>query len=112
MQKCESIGGTLERLIANNTPLYEIEQLCMQLLTEDLKPSRFQFVKQIMEENFEKTFEQFETSGRLVNTVIEVLPACEEFFLRFEFNEAKEEAREERILRYAIAGVIDECLNK
>lgn len=108
MQKVEAIDTTLQEFISKNTPVYEIEEQCMALLTEELKPSRYQFIRNILEEEFKKDFDRLEHGGQLPATIMEMIPVCEEAFQRFGFYEGKEDGR---LLVYAVIGALHEHLH-
>ena len=108
MEKVEAIDTTFQELISKDTPVYEIEEQCMALLTAELKPSRYQFIRNLLEEEFTKEFGRLENGGNLVATIIEMIPICEEAFQRFGFYDGKEVGR---LLHYTITGLLHERLH-
>src|ERR1019366_1407976 len=46
-------------------PSYIIEEACMDILTQDLLPSKYHYICGILEEEFTATYRQFQKSGTL-----------------------------------------------
>ncbi len=46
-------------------PGYILEQKCMDILTEDLRPSRFNYISLLLEEEFGTKYQQFQEAGIL-----------------------------------------------
>ncbi len=44
-----------ENLLSQNRPSYTIEEICLDAMTEDLKPSRFLYIRSVIEEEFNMT---------------------------------------------------------
>lgn len=105
IQKVEAIDGTINDLLSKNTPPYEIEKQCMAILTEELKPSRFLYIKKILEEEFERLASEKQTMHFLMC----IMAACDFLFEQFSYNEANED---DSLLKYAVIGLIHEYLNK
>jgi hypothetical protein len=107
--KVDSVMELCEELQAENRPEYVIEALCMEELTRDLRPSRFVFIRSVLEEEFESDFERMSASGILTYEIINLIGACEPIFEVFAFGEETEDGRE---LRTAITGMIAEYLDR
>ena len=88
-------------------PDYVIEEACMNVLTQDLRPSKFNYIKSILEEEFDNKYLQFHASGTLQFEVINMINQCQKIFDTIGFTEENEDSRE---LRYAITGTISEYL--
>jgi hypothetical protein len=91
-----------------NKPAYIIEELCMGFLTEDLKPSRYNYILNILESEFEKKYNQFIESGIVLCEVCNIIKCCQPVFDDLNFSKENED---NRFLRYAITGVLGEYLN-
>jgi len=96
-----------EQLLAESKPLYIIEEICLNELTQDLRPSRFLYIKAILEEEFLQTYSRFRELGVLTYEVINLIEACKGVFETIGFIEENED---DRALRYAIMGTIQEYL--
>jgi hypothetical protein len=90
-------------------PDYMIEEACMNALTQDLCPSKFNYIRNILEEEFENSYQQFVASGTLQYEVINIIHHCKKVFDTIAFTEDSEDSRE---LRYIITGSIGEYLEK
>jgi hypothetical protein len=103
--KVESVKELYETLLAEKRPAYVIEALCLEDLTRDLRPSRFNYIKSVIEDEFETEYERMRESGILTYEVINLIGACEPIFEVFGFTEESEDNKE---LRYAVMGMIAE----
>ncbi len=104
--KASSVDALLKQL--EGQPEYIIEESCLDALTQDLKPSKFNYIKNILEEEFEATYQQLKESGTLLFEAINLVNHCQPVFEDLHFNEENES---NRFLRYAIIGSINEYLN-
>lgn len=107
--KVESVMELCQELQAANRPAYVIEALCMEELTRDLRPSRFEYVRTLLEDEFEEAYQRLSNSGILTYEVINLIGACEPIFEVFGFGEENEDARE---LKYTVMGMIAEYLER
>ena len=107
--KVSTVDSLLEQLTKENKPAYIIEELCMNFLTEDLKPSRYNYILNILESEFEKKYNQFIESGIVLYEVCNIIKCCQPVFDDLNFSEENED---NRFLRYAITGVLGEYLNR
>lgn len=119
LQQEERVGSYLKEKIATaddflyelqqkNKPAYIIKELCIEYLTKDLRPSRFNYILSVLEEDFEKCYYSFRESGILIYEVINLIETCNPIFKTLEFNSDNEN---DRHLRYAIIGAVSEYLN-
>ena len=102
--------GTVDALLKQldkSQPAYIIEDACMDVLTQDLKPSRYNYISIILEEEFENHHLQLKESGTLQFETINLINYCQSTFEDLVFNEENES---NRFLRYAIIGCISEYL--
>jgi hypothetical protein len=99
---------TVLRLLEEEKPPYVIEELAMAELTEDLRPSRFNYLQLVLEEDFPNEYEAFKKAGVLTYETINLTESCKEILDNFPFTEATEE---DRFLRYAVIGQISDYLN-
>jgi hypothetical protein len=99
---------TVLRLLEEEKPAYVIEELALGELTEDLRPSRFNYLQQVLEEEFPKEYGAFKKAGVLTYETINLTESCKEILDNFPFTEASEN---DRFLRYAVIGQISNYLN-
>lgn len=105
--KASSVKVMYEGLEAEKRPANVIEALCMEELTRDLRPSRFGYVRALLEEEFEEDALRMAGNGILAYEVINLMGACEPIFEVFGFGQEMEDSKE---LRYAVMGMIAEYL--
>lgn len=102
---------TVESLIKelDGQPEYTIEQTCMEFLTKDLRPSKFIYIKNILEEEFENNYKQLLESGSIMFEGVNLVRQCKPVFDELHFNKENED---DRLIKYAIIGAIAEYLDK
>jgi hypothetical protein len=108
-QKVNSIADLLAQLQDEQRPAYVIEALCLEELTRDLRPSRFNYMRELLEAEFEPDYRRMLQSGILTYELINLIGACEPIFEVFAFGEETEDSKE---LKYAIIGMIAEYLER
>jgi Domain of unknown function (DUF1896) len=86
-------------------PAYIIEEACMDVLTQDLRPSKYRYICNILEEEFEAIHQRLQQSGTLRMEVINLVNHSQPVFDAIGFAEENEDNRQ---LRYAITGTINE----
>ncbi len=104
-EKMSSIETLLNQLMNENSPAYLIEERCMDVLTQDLRPSKYTFLTSVLEEEFESKYSQLKENGILPYEVINLINICNPVFEAIGFTPANEN---DRNLRYAIIGAIQE----
>ncbi len=102
-----AIGGLLNQQLADNKPTSVIEEHCMEEMTRQLKPSRYNYLKAILEEEFPSKFERFHHTGILKTEIINLITVCDPVFHELNFSEEKDN---DRYLRYAVTGAVHEYL--
>lgn len=103
----ENKVALIKDIIQSDRPGYIIEEECMNILTRDLRPSRFNFLGKILEEEFEESYMQFQNSGVLQFELINLINHCHSIFEGFDFSESNED---DSNLRYAIIESVNEYL--
>ncbi len=102
-KKLTTIEYLLEQLTTEEKPAYIIEELCLDALTASLRPSKYNFIKAILAEEFEDIHQQLERSGTLKYEVINLIEVCKPVFDELGFTEENEEDPQ---LRNALIGSI------
>ena len=105
--KVDSVGPLVDELLAENAPGYIIEERCMDELTKDLRPSKFNYIKSILEEEFGAAYNLLQESGVLTYEVINLIEVCKPEFEALGFTV---ESENNQHLRYVIIGAIKEYL--
>ena len=104
-EKVSSIDTLLNQLIADEVPAYIIEERCIDALTQDLRPSKYNYVISVLEEEFKSEYFRLKKNGTLNYEVINLIELCNPVFDTIGFTENNED---DRHLRYAITGAIQE----
>ena len=105
--KVDATGPLIDELLAENSPVYIIEEHCMDYLTKDLRPSKFNYLLSILDEEFKTIYIRFEENGLLIYEVINLIEACKAVFKTLGFTVENENNQH---LRNAIVGTIKEYL--
>ena len=106
--KVKDIMPLAEQLLSENRPGYVVEELCLEQMTEELKPSRYHYLLSILEEEFTADYERLRESGTLTYEVVNLIAYCKDIFDGYGFNAANEEDRQ---LRYTVIGQVHEYLS-
>lgn len=108
-EKLDSIDLLLRGLREQQLPDYIIEDRCMEALTEDLQPSKYNYIKELLEDEFIIEYEHLLRSGLLRFEIINIISECNPLFEVFGFSENNED---DKNLRYTIIGTIKEYFEK
>ncbi len=103
-KKVKSIQPMLSRLTADGAPSYIIEEIGMELLTRDLRPSRFAYIRKILEAEFEGYFLYMQETGRLTYEIVNLIGECNKTFDTFAFSEEKQG---DQVLRHRVTDIIE-----
>ncbi|MCX2429912.1 hypothetical protein [Pedobacter sp. GR22-10] len=106
--KVSQVMPLVLRLLSEDKPAYIIEELALNEMTAVLKPSRYNYLLELLETEFQQDFEKFREIGVLRYEVLNLMECCSETFEVFDFSEANEG---NRFLRYAVIGKVHEYLN-
>ncbi|MCO5238934.1 MAG: DUF1896 family protein [Chitinophagaceae bacterium] len=106
-EKVSTVMPMVAQLIDEGKPPYIIEELCLNAMTEELKPSRYQYIRSVIEEEFNADYERMKENGTLTYEVVNLIEACKGIFNDFDFNSENESNRH---LRYAIIGQVHDYL--
>ena len=101
------IQSLASQLLVENKPGYIIEELCMEEMINNLRPSKFNYIRSVLEDEFEQDFLRIKESGLLTYEIANMISESETVFETLGFTVVNEQ---DRILRYAIAGMIRQYL--
>ncbi len=104
-EKVQSIQPLLNELLTEGKPTYIIEELCLNELTKDLRPSKFNYIRSVLQEEFEQDFLLMKKNNTLTYEIMNFITECEPVFEIFGFTE---ETEDNRNLRYAVTGTIQQ----
>ncbi|MBF9252138.1 DUF1896 family protein [Pontibacter sp. 172403-2] len=108
-QKFQNVQPLLENLLAENKPQYIIEELCLNDLTKDLRPSKFNYIRSLLEEEFEQYFARMKEAGMLTYEIVNLINSCEPVFEALRFSEENEN---NGALQNAIQGTIQQYIEQ
>ena len=106
--KVASVIPLLEQLLAEAKPPYIVEELCLNEMTASLRPSKYQYLKNVLEEDFPADYTRMTEAGVLTYEVMNLIDATKEIFETTGFTEENED---DRFLRYAVITEIHDYLN-
>lgn len=107
--KVSGIQPLIDELGETNTPAYIIGEQCMDALTKELRPSRYHYIREILESEFIAEWQQFRDSGILTYEIVNMINACEPVFKALGFSE---DNKDDKTIRYSVTGSIAEYLGK
>jgi hypothetical protein len=106
-EKVNTVMLLAAQLLNEGRPQYIIEEICLNAMTEELKPSRYQYIHSVIEEEFNADYERVKENGTLTYEVVNLIETCKSIFSGFEFNSENEANKH---LRYAIIGQVHDYL--
>lgn len=106
-EKAESVQPLSEQLKKDNQPQYIIIEQCLMEAKVELRPSRYNYILNLLEQEFEANYNSLDESGLLQHEVINMIGYCEPVFDDLKFSEENED---NRFIHYAITGMISEYL--
>lgn len=106
-EKVNTVMPMIAQLLDEGRPQYIIEELCFNAMIEELKPSRYQYIRSVIEEELTADYERMKENGTFTYEVVNLIEECTSIFNDFDFNSENEANRH---LRYAIIGQIHNYL--
>jgi len=90
-ERIATLDDLPDQLLAAGKPVYIVEEACMDALTRDLGPSKFNYLCAVLQAEFEETYYEWVETGTLAYEGINLLEACAPVFASFGFTEESEE---------------------
>ncbi|PSK90789.1 hypothetical protein [Taibaiella chishuiensis] len=106
--KVSKVMPIILNLLEQGKPGYIIEELSLNEMTAELKPSRFNYLQTVLETEFSEYYQQWVDLGVLTYETINLVISCKETFEAFSFSVENED---NRFMRYAIIAAIHDYLN-
>lgn len=106
-EKVNAVIPMVEQFLVEGKPPYVIEELCLNAMTVELQPSRYHYIRSVIEEEFNGDYERMKENGTLTYEVVNLIETCKGIFSDFDFNSENETNRH---LRYAIIGQVHNYL--
>ena len=99
-EKVQGINDEMESLLAGDTPAYMVEIHCMDILITSLGNSNYDYIYNLLEDEFEESFTTLERQGILLFEVINIIQHCSDLLNGFD--------EDDKFLRYTVIAAIDE----
>jgi hypothetical protein len=106
--KAETVESLWQQMETDKQPAYIIEETCLTELTRELRPSRYNYILNLLEQEFENDYTLLDKSGVLKHEVVNMIGYCDSAFNDLKFSEENED---NRFIQYAISGAISEYLD-
>ena len=107
--KVTSVQSLLDQATRIGEPEYITLERSMDELTADLRPSRYQYLYELVEEEFPYDFERWKESRVLTYELINLISVCEPVFRARGFSQ---ETWENKKLYYTIIGTASEYIEQ
>lgn len=96
----------VELVLNNAKPTNLSESFFMEIFTTDLQPSRFRYIRDLLEMEFTDAYEQMLVAGTLHYELVNMVSACHGLFKEMPLNEDIQNP----MLDHVVAGVINDYL--
>lgn len=108
-EKVASLNPLIERLVDEERAPYFIEEECMDILTRDLRPSKFHFLSDIMARAFPNIYFQFHEAGVLTYELSNIIALTIDLFEEHGFTEDMEnDPGFEQVIIWSMAAYLDD----
>ncbi|EHQ27020.1 hypothetical protein [Mucilaginibacter paludis] len=97
--KVAAVEPFMQHLILEQKPEHIVVQLCLDEMTRELRPSKFLYIRTVLEEEFPVECAGFGASGVLTYEVTHLIDRCQAIFETFGFSEA---SADNHLLRHAV----------
>lgn len=104
-EKVSSVMPKAMSYLEKNIPGYAIVELCMEDLTKDLKPSRYNYIVSILSEKFAEKYGQLRENGLLAYEAVNLVEYCKDVFDELRFSE---DNKDRNMVQYPITSKIRE----
>jgi hypothetical protein len=97
------IEPLMDELISQGKNHEEILDICMDEIISVMPPSKYNYLLEVMEEEFPAEYDTFKSLGVLQYTVINIMQQCEDAFEAFDFSH---DTIDDRFMRYMVIAEI------
>lgn len=105
--KMEQVRPLMKRLLEEGHPGYLVSLICHSKLIEGLRPSKANYIKEILESDFPTENFRMKEYGVLTYGVVNLIELCEPLFQAYSFNE---ENLLSQLLRCDVVSVVHDYL--
>jgi len=97
-EKVEALSDEVNTMLAGDTPAYMVEIHCMDILIQSLGPSKYDYIYNLLEEEFVERFRVLEQQGILLYEIINIIQSCGSLLDAFD--------EDNTLLHYEVIGTI------
>lgn len=86
----DKVGAVLplaEQMLAEGRPEHAAIELCMGILTEDLRPSRYEYILLVLTEDFSGDYARFKAEATVRYHALQMTGVCKDIFDNLDFKE-------------------------
>ncbi|ATP57411.1 hypothetical protein CPT03_13490 [Pedobacter ginsengisoli] len=94
--------------IVNGKACDLISRVVMKVLTADLRPSKYDYLHNLLKEEFTEDYLRLRENGTLTQEIVQLIALCTPIFSSLHFSEAK---LNDKLIRHAICWQIDQYLH-
>ena len=94
--------------IVNGKACDLISRVVMKVLTADLRPSKYDYLHNLLKEEFTEDYLRLRENGTLTQEIVQLIALCTPIFSALHFSEAK---LNDKLIRHAICWQIDQYLH-
>jgi len=105
--KVQLIEPLMDELLAQGLDQQEITDRCIAEIVKDFPPSKYHYVLDVLDVEFPREYDAFESVGVLQYSILNMVQRCETAFDAFDFSH---ETMDDRFLRYMIIAEIHDYL--
>lgn len=106
--RLQEVSATIQAMKKKYKPEGQIIAACMEELIQNLLPSRYNYVRNVLEEEFYDDYSRLKEAGILRFEAVNMVAHCRSTFDDLRFSVENED---NRFTRYAIIGMIRDYLN-
>ncbi len=106
--KADTVESLWQQMEMDKQPAYIIKEICLNELTWELRPSRYNYILNLLEQEFKNDYTILVKSGVLQHEVVNMIGYCDSVFNDLIFSEDNED---NHFIRYAICGAMSEYLD-
>lgn len=90
--KVNAVIPRMEQLFVEGRPEHVIAELCLNDLTEDLRPSRYDYIMALLHDDYPGHYTTFKETGNLRHQVMAMVESCKAIFDNLDFKEENAES--------------------
>lgn len=106
-EKVSDISPKASEYLSEGKSYNAVIEICLDALTEELRPSRFLFVRSVFQEEFPSEYKAFAKEGETTFETLQIMAGAKELFETFGFdNETIKDLR----FRHALIAIIHDYL--